>query len=382
MIYLLSALACEPAASVTLPTEGEEETDSPTATPTPVETGVTVPDDSSDTATEPTDTDPTTPTVPVEVVDLASYTARCEQLLGEWPTFNCYDGVQVAVEVTGADFTVRQALGEADLEDGWKCDRPSHLQSCVPYGRIGTLTSANGSTYTFVCRSYSFPHPDGSLTPDGQLRVLFEDMGVIAQNPDSGDTCFWAIPIDGRHFDGVDIPKPGTPEDADFFGPGTAFWYSLPQIAGAACVSCHDNDPYIHTPWADQTGVVPSNPLVPYEVVARDVLIGMGGSTWSPAATLSHPDAAACLDCHRLGDRFTCGNPVLDATGRKPGGLAIADVYATQWPYDHWMDDFSTPDLLAAYPTEADWDYVFGEAAHQVTDCCNGIDPDGLCWTR
>lgn len=318
---------------------------------------------------------------PIEVTDLASYTAACEQVLGPWPTFDCYDGVQVPVHVTRPDGSVTEAVTEDALQDGWRCDRPSHLQGCVPYGRIGTLVGDNGSTWTFVCRSYSTPHPDGSLTNDGQLRVLFEDLGVIAQHPVTGDTCFWAVPIDGRHFDGTVVPKPASAQDADFFGPGQAFWYTLPQIAGAPCTACHDNDPYIHTPWADQTGVVPSHPLVPYEVVARDVLIGLGGSSWSPARRIVHPDAANCVQCHELAERFTCGTPVDDATGRKSSWLGHTDAYLGQWPTDHWMDDFDSTALVGAWPTEESWDAEYAVAVDRIQQCCGGTDPDGLCWS-
>ena len=37
---------------------------------------------------------------PVQVVDMATYVQRCEQVLGSWPTFDCSMGTEVPITVT------------------------------------------------------------------------------------------------------------------------------------------------------------------------------------------------------------------------------------------------------------------------------------------
>lgn len=302
---------------------------------------------------------------PIVVTDLASYTAACEAALGDFPEFDCSEGVEIPITVTTGSTTI-DVLAVSDLEGGTDCDRPLAVGGCIPHSRVATKTNATGSTYTFVCRAYEFRSPGN---------ILYDDLGVIAQNPTTGDTCFWAVPIDGHTFDGSVIPRPGSPADAQFF-PDRGFWYTLPEIAGATCMRCHDNDPYIHTPAIEQTGEVPSRPRAPYEVVARDVLNDLGGtSDWDNARVLAKPEAAPCLACHRLGERFTCGLARY-AAGRDTSGVSAS---FRQFPRSHWMDSFDSANLLGDYPTEADWNVQFGAAVDAITDCCNDGSLPG-CW--
>lgn len=310
------------------------------------------------------------------VTDQQEYMRACEAELGEFPPFNCYEGVQIPITVTDSSGT-RFVTREQDLEEGQKCDRPSRLSGCVPYSYVGVKTNSRGSLFTFICRLYEFRAPIGT-TSDGRPLVMFEDLGVIGHNPRSGASCFWAVPIDGKLFDGTQIPRPGSDEDASFY-PERGFWYTLPALAGSGCTTCHDNDPYVQTPWVQQVKVVPSVPLTSYHSVAADQLNALAQVTdWSPAQRLKEPDAAPCLSCHRLSNRFTCASLVEDATGDK---LRIMPTTAhfSQYPYSHWMDSFDAAELQKRYPTEADWDAQYAAATRAIQQCC--LDKSSTsCW--
>jgi hypothetical protein len=61
------------------------------------------------------DSAPTLP--PVDVVDMASYLARCEQVLGPMPQIDCQSGTEIAVTVTDEQGT-RAVTHSSDLEGG------------------------------------------------------------------------------------------------------------------------------------------------------------------------------------------------------------------------------------------------------------------------
>jgi hypothetical protein len=304
----------------------------------------------------------------VPVTDMAGYMAACEAALGELPEFVCEEGVEIPITVTDSLGATIDVLSESDLENGANCDRPLAVGGCIPHSRVGTKTNALGSTFTFVCRAYEFRAPGN---------VLYDDLGVIAQNPATGDSCFWAVPIDGHTFDGTVIPRPGSAEDASFYD-DRGFWYTLPEIAGATCMRCHDNDPYIHTPAIEQTGQVPSQPLADYRVVAADDLNDLGNTSfWSAARTLVKDEADPCLACHRLSERFTC-DLAQYAAGRTGSQYGTSQSFR-QWPRSHWMDDFDDANLARRFATEADWDLAYGAAVDAITDCCNDPSMPG-CW--
>ena len=304
--------------------------------------------------------------VPIVVVDQASYTAACEQALGEWPVFDCSEAEEIPIVATlgGVTATVDE---QSDLDAAGGCDKPLGIGggNCLPHNRIGTKINSQGTPFTFICRLYHWADAGD---------VLFDDLGVIAQSPVTGDTCFWAVPIDGTQFDGSVIPKPGSAEDLAFFD-DRPFWYTLDGIASGSCRSCHDNDPYLHTPAVEQMGVVPTQPLLPYRVVAEEELRDRGGSDWLPSRYLVHEDAAPCVACHRLGERHTC-EIAQWAAGRTSAQWSVSAEFRA-WPRSHWMDRFD--DVLTVFDSEAEWDATYGAAVDTIETCCNSPSTPG-CW--
>ena len=293
----------------------------------------------------------------VRIVDQASYTAACDAILGEvWP-LDCASADEVPVEVTGAD-GVRLAQSLADLEGGFRCDQPSALSHCVPGSRVKVGQTSAGVPYVLVCRKYN-ERPDD---PGG-----YDQIGVVASDPDSGATCYWSTPEDGLRR-GDPLPKPGSA--ADLGWGSRSFWYTLPELRQAPCTACHDNDPWIHTPWIHRMDI-PSAPLAPTWLVGADAL------GWPAQRRLVHPDAAPCTGCHALAEGRSC-ELALDAAGRKSWAMPVSTAFSA-WPRSHWMDDFDHEVLQTRYADAAAWDARWGAAVEVIAGCCSGERVEG-CW--
>lgn len=297
---------------------------------------------------------------PVEVTDLASYLAACEAELGPWPQLDCRDTVEVPITVTNASGTT-VVTHTSQLEDGAKCDRSS-IGGCAPGTRVGVAVNERGANTFFACRSYND-------SPG------FDEINVVWTLPETGATCFFGTPPEpDRYGEGHDLPRPGSPEDVAFGA--IPFWKTLEDLQGGDCLSCHDNDPVLRNPWIEQTGIVPpGNPLGPYHLVAHDVLQAGVEQNWQPPRMVVHPDAAACLQCHRIGEGRSC-RLALEATNRDPRGLTTRWFVET-WPINHWMPSHDPDQLVQSYPTEQAWEEAFGLAADTLAACCSDAPPEG-----
>lgn len=301
---------------------------------------------------------PVDPPAPTATPTLASYTADCEAALGPIPDIDCDRSVEVEVTVTDPETgDVRVVRGPEDLEDG-TCDAPSWISGCNVGSRVGSGRNAQGAVFHWICRK------NGPDTPDG----LYDDIALLGQDPLSGATCFWGAPADGARRPGV-LPRPGSADD-------DGYWADLPALADLRCRDCHDNDPVLVTPWIRPSGVIDSDPTAPFELLGAELLDPYTPGAWMPGRVLVHPDAAACTGCHLLTNRFTCELAAL-ATGT---AHRLASTAVRSWPRDHWMDTFDPAALLAAYPTEADWDAVYGPAVAAIDGCCAGELPNDRCW--
>jgi len=135
------------------------------------------------------------------------------------------------------------------------CDRPNGLnKTCDPGSRFQVLTQTEDVTVVAHCRKMG-----------GKLKTATEpgtwgDVAVIQYNRKNGATCFYQIgPYPGeeeKYVSGV-IPSPSNPAAG-------AVWRSPQQTANQGCVKCHDNGPFVRTPYLAQLGqdIFP-NPLAP-----------------------------------------------------------------------------------------------------------------------
>lgn len=290
---------------------------------------------------------------PVEVVDMASYLARCEQLLGPMPQIDCQAGTEIPITVTDSQGT-RSVGHSSELEGGSRCDKPS-VAGCGWGSRLGVVQNAQGTNWIFTCRNY-----DDDPT--------FDQLNLIATDPESGQTCFLSTKHRDNDFGtGQDLPRPGSEADLAYFE-DRSYWYTLEDLGRASCLVCHDNDAILRNPWIEQPGLLPVGaPLGPYEIVAQDALQALNAPDWAFPQDITHPDAAACTQCHRLGTGRSC-NLALRATGQSRG-LRTAEM--SSYPASHWMPHLGVEQILESYPTQADWEATFGLAADTLADCCS-----------
>jgi hypothetical protein len=148
---------------------------------------------------------------------------------------------------------------------------------------------------------------------------------MIGHNPETGATCFFVSKInrtaptedkDLGHSFGF-VPSVNSQE-------GQTLWKSPREMTEVSafrggsqpCVDCHDNDPFIHTPFFHQVKkngetLLPSNPNGKYFVVGSKY---HQTAAWEVKVLVS-PEAGTCTSCHRIGSRRTCSDLAMLAAG-------------------------------------------------------------------
>jgi hypothetical protein len=195
--------------------------------------------------------------------ELKVYADECTKAIGApVPDFTCQSGTEVPV---------------TNLKDGKTCDRPDRLNNaCHTGSRLKVLTRTADAFVVALCRS------EGT-------QGTYNDIGVIQYSRRNGATCFYQKLNDNFSGD-VTAPSKGEGLYGSFDAPG--------QTAEKGCVDCHDNGPFIRSPYLTQiTGndKLPdvTNKSEPYAFVGADF------TTW--AAYKVEVDKNQCITCHRLG---------------------------------------------------------------------------------
>ena len=308
-------------------------------------------------------------------LDLASqagiatcHSCRCKAAFDDWlpsaDELQCANAEPIVTyhaELSDTDYTLEPTtLGATD------CANPALLTgSCRQGSKLGQLPHGDVSVY-WICR-------DPYLDLDGS--VLYHDMAVIGHNMRTGATCFWDDINDVTHED--DAPPLDLLEatEEERIRSIEVFTYN----DGTGCVTCHDHDPFIYTPYLQSTSwkSVAAN-KGPYHLVD---LQGVPRSTG--VMHLVSPQADACTSCHRLGSANTCSYFAPDsfATHKidayEPEVLEAAEPGSPYWTLAYWM-----PTAPAAVADFADWEAGFASARDHVLQCCEapGIDGGGCQW--
>lgn len=271
------------------------------------------------------------------------YAAECRALVGPLPAFSCADGVPVPVTVEGQPVT--------DPVPQMTCDRPGLLDNgpgsdgqCVPGSRILNL-STDSMQVSVMCRQKVIRPPDS---------LQFDELDVIAHNPATGATCwFHATGSREAPVEGAAVPSPTEAVD-------DGFWHAPETTAAAGCGTCHDNDPFMYSPFVGQVWqAVPVAPFGRYFHAGGE----FGFDQW-PTETFDLRDNT-CLGCHRIGMAETCSNLTRLMTGRSPP--PGADARALAWPLSHAMPP-------GAGLTPESWQAIHGASVADVLSCC--ADPD------
>jgi hypothetical protein len=166
---------------------------------------------------------------------LASYARTCKNAMGgiDVPSFDCTKGVEVP-----------DTQGDGLPYPSETCDRPNVLNGkCDPGSKFQVLVdqlNANNQRVVMVahCRH------------KGSSADKFKDVAVIAYNTATGDTCFFQDKAPGSE-DTAQVPAPKD-------DPNLSFWSSPADTAGMQCVGCHDNGPFIRSPYLTQLKGTPA----------------------------------------------------------------------------------------------------------------------------
>lgn len=271
------------------------------------------------------------------------YADQCVQAIGTLPDFSCAAGTPIPI--------TQDRLPVENPVPGMDCDRPSLLQSdpgpdgqCVPHSRILNLSTAD-MMVAAMCRR--------TMIRDG-ASPEYDEIDVIAHNPTTGATCwFQAKGAAGKPVQGGLVPSPTAALD-------DSFWQSPETVAGGGCGNCHDNDPFMYSPYIGQVWLqVPAAPFGPYYHVGGE----FGFAQW-PLQGFDLPDNT-CLSCHRIGIGQTCDQLTSWMTGHT--FPADADQLARSYPLSHAMPPDFDQDIQA-------WTTIYGPAVDQIRSCC--LDPN------
>jgi hypothetical protein len=271
------------------------------------------------------------------------YATACREAIGSIPDFSCADGTLVPVTVDGEPKQPTPHMA---------CDRPALLNNgaksdgqCVPYSRILSLSTKTVQV-AVMCRQKKI-RSDYSLD--------YDEIDVVAHNPATGATCwFQAVGKDGEPVNGAHVVSPTAPTPR-------AAWSEPRATAKEGCGTCHDNGPFMYSPFVGQVwNVMPVDPFGPYFHVDPD---HFGFSDW-PTIALNLRDNT-CLGCHRIGVGETCGQLTRWMSGVEiPPG---ADVLAQRYPLSHGMPP-------ALDQTRQSWDEIYAASVAEIRSCCQNAD--------
>ena len=161
---------------------------------------------------------------------LEQYTADCEAAVGF--VFPEELSCEVGEPVPGQDVT-------CDAQNVLGCDRPNVLnQHCDPGSRFQRLplkpTDKSDAAVVMHCRKQN--RKDG----------YYGDIAIIMSNSTTGATCFFQAL---GTWDGRKIPSPKRGQRVEGFD---FEWYSPLQTSNTGCTSCHDNGPFVRSPYLTQ----------------------------------------------------------------------------------------------------------------------------------
>jgi len=167
--------------------------------------------------------------------ELPTYVEKCRIAMGgiEVPAFDCNKGVEVP-----------DTQGDGAPYPSETCDRPNVLNgACDPGSKFQVLVDeANAVKQRVVIVAH--------CRRKGSTPGRFQDVAVIAYNYATGDTCFFQDRAPSVEDTG-DVPAPKN-------DPGGAFWGQPSYVAGINCVGCHDNGPFIRSPYLTQLKGTPT----------------------------------------------------------------------------------------------------------------------------
>jgi hypothetical protein len=292
-----------------------------------------------------------------EPQSLAAFAKQCAAVITEdVPGFDCDAGTLVPDD---------HPTGPYPIGD---CDRPNVLNHvCDPDSRFQVLKQTPDVAIVAHCRK------------KGSADHRYGDIAVIQYNQKNGATCFYQAlgTLDAK----VTAPSEGN-------GPGKFPWFSPAQTADIHCVQCHDNGPFVRSPYLAQLRDEPKNRLpgtnagsgpwdhrfswnqtIPY------MFVGNAFQSWKAYSVTVQGTGSGCTGCHRLGISAFGGSYTVNAgTAQVFGPEATAPAQTHKNPHSAASPIWMTPGQTtysAANETEAK-----GMAACAAQIVKRGNDPN------
>ena len=278
---------------------------------------------------------------------LQDYAAQCDQAVGvSVPDFDCDAGTEVPGQ--GSVFSGNQP--------GVTCDEPNRLnRQCDPGSHFQVLTRSDDAYVVAHCR-----HEGGESGEYG-------DIAVIQYNRKNGATRFYQALGDQNH---GNMPgghtatnAPPKPVKAPSNGqvPNT-FWLSpSATVLADHCGSCHDNGPFIRSPYLNQvTGPnkLPGSDDFSFNKDQPYTLVGQDFASWK--AFKVEIKGNECNGCHRLGvNNISDGGTALDFAIRATAASEISKNPPSS----------ASPIWMPPVPVQVAFSLVHAAAAKAIHDC-------------
>jgi hypothetical protein len=296
---------------------------------------------------------------PASPDELQDYAAECDRDIGvSVPDFDCDAGTDVPGQ--GTVFSGDQTT---------TCDEPNRLNRvCDPGSRFRVLVN-NGSAYVVAhCRK------------QGGDPGMYGDIAVIQYSRTNGATCFYqalsdSSPAHGDMPGGSSAPgAPAMPVKAPSSGLGGFQWKTPTATASIGCGGCHDNGPFVRSPYLN--GVTGPNMLPGSELgsLANSSepysFVGDAFKNWKAYTVEVSGDE--CNNCHRLGvNNVLSGNGTsLDFAIR-----ATSDHEDSKNPTSAASPIWMPPDPVQV---ASDRTGEHAAAAKAIHDCALRFDPNNL----
>jgi hypothetical protein len=225
------------------------------------------------------------------------YAKLIEPELGVPPVVDCGENVEIPIYIDGVT-----NVGNPGLH---RCDNPSlQVGDCMSGSSLGRYdgVSADGNLLPGVVW-ISYCRHEGR--PGTEKMGDVDSVQMIGHNEENGATAFYES---GKNAEWTYTdPKtnrlmgkmPG-PNDPD------AFNRAYTTVANVQCVSCHQNDPFVHNPYIDAAKLPGTSELVIPRVRTRDADLEfdnpyyiIGANNWDLRTI--HIEGNECLQCHRIG---------------------------------------------------------------------------------
>ncbi len=303
---------------------------------------------------------------------LQAFARKCAAAVGEdVPAFDCDVGTEVPeTHLTGS------------FPNG-VCDAPNVLNhQCDPGSRFQVLKETNDVAIVGHCRKQANANHE------------YGDIAVIQYNKKNGATCFYQA-LAGRLPSTGPLPaKVTAPSDGN--GSGKFPWLDPVKTAAIRCVQCHDNGPFVRSPYLAQlrneaknrlpgtnAGTGPWDHRFSWNKTLPLSFVGNDFQSWKTYALSITGAGSGCLACHRLGFSQSNGSYNFGSgTAQDFGLIATATTQVHKNPHSPDSPIWMTPGQItysAANETEAQGAAACARAIVTKLNSPNAPEPPQGC---